>query len=267
MKTTSINQALLLTGVAALSFAFAPVLHAQTSQADSTQNSKAIDSSTDQHSTTTGNPVDQPRTLDRTSSRDTTNSLDMNPSLAPTDSADKSATKEPNVTPKQEVTNQNKSEENSNKTSSEEASAKPTSDKEFILNAAQGGMTEVELGKLAEQKAASADVKQFGSRMVTDHSKADADLKTVAQKEGVTIPANLDAKHQATVSRLSKLSGPAFDRAYVHAMVKDHEKDAAEFRHESASAQDPDVKTFAGNTLKVIESHLSDIKSIQGKLQ
>ena len=128
-------------------------------------------------------------------------------------------------------------------------------------------MTEVELGKLAQQKASSADVKQFGSHMVMDHSKANDELKAVAAKQGITVPEQLDAKHQAVVDRFSHLSGSAFDHAYVHAMVRDHEKDAAEFRQASTGAQDPDVKTFAGNTLTVIESHLSDIKSIQSKMQ
>jgi putative membrane protein len=137
------------------------------------------------------------------------------------------------------------------------------SDKDFLIKAAQGGMTEVELGKLAQEQAASPDVKQFGSRMVADHSKANAELKTVADKKGVTVPTTLDVKHQAMVDRLQHLNGPAFDKAYVKMMVRDHERDAAEFRQAAANAQDPEVKTFADNTLKVIESHLSDIKSIQ----
>ena len=128
-------------------------------------------------------------------------------------------------------------------------------------------MTEVELGKLAQQNGSSADVKQFGSHMVMDHSKANDELKALAAKKGITVPETLDAKHQAMVDRFNHLSGPAFDRAYVHAMVRDHEKDAAEFRAASNKAQDPDVKSFAGTTLKVIESHLSDIKSIQSKMQ
>jgi len=263
MKTSFIHRGLLFAGAATFVLAFSPVLRAQTSPTDQTQNSKTPDSTADQHSATTGNPANQPGTLDKTNSKDTANSLDPNPSLAPTDSADKSATKEPNDTSANQGTTTAASQTETNKTSSD----KVVSDKEFILNAAQGGMTEVELGKLAQEKASSPDVKQFGSRMVADHSKVDSDLKAVAAKEGVTIPGNLDAKHQASVDRLSHLSGSAFDRAYVHVMVRDHEKDAAEFRQASTAAQDADVKTFAGNNLKTIESHLSDIKSIQSKLQ
>jgi putative membrane protein len=207
----------------------------------------------DKNSSTTGSPNVQAPTLDKTNSKDTTTALDKNPSTAPTDSADKSATKDPNSVP-------------SDKAMTASAPHR-TSDKEFLVKAAEGGMTEVELGKLAQEKGSSADVKQFGSHMVMDHSKADAQLKEIAAKKGITVPSTLDAKSQATVDHLSSLSGPAFDKAYVHTMVKDHEKDAAEFRAESTSAQDPDVKTFAGDTLKVIETHLSDIKSIQGKMQ
>ncbi len=128
-------------------------------------------------------------------------------------------------------------------------------------------MTEVELGKLAQQNGSSADVKQFGSHMVMDHSKANSELKAIAEQKGVDVPASLDPKHQAVVDRFQHLSGSAFDEAYVHTMVKDHEKDVAEFREESTQAEDPKLKTFAENTLQVIETHLSDIKSIQSKMK
>jgi len=260
MKTPSIIHVLALVGVATLSLALSPVLSAQTStpnsSTDATQSSKAPDSTADKNSGgSSGSPMEQPSTLNQTSSRNTTNSLDMNPSTAPTDSAEKSATKNPTATTTEQgvTTKSDRSER--------------TSDHEFILTAAQGGMTEVELGKLAQERAASPEVKQFGSHMVMDHSKANDELKTIAEKKGVTLPNALDAKHQASVDRFQHLSGRAFDRAYVKAMVKDHEKDAAEFRQASTTARDPDVKNFAGNTLKVIETHLSDIKSIESNMK
>lgn len=144
---------------------------------------------------------------------------------------------------------------------------KPVSDQQFILTAAQGGMAEVELGKLASQKASSSQVKAFGERMVNDHSKADDQLKGIAQQKGVQLPERLDSHHQAMVDRLSKLNGPAFDKAYVKMMVHDHEKDVSEFKHESEAAQDPQVKTFAGDTLKTIQSHLDEARSLQGQLK
>ncbi len=257
MKTPPINYAWALAGAVAISLACSPIASAQSSNptADTTQNSKTSDSTADQNSSTTGAPGAGTGTLDKTSSRDTTNSLDMNPSMAPTGSANQSGTKNPNpVAPDQT-------------SASTSSRSDKMSDREFMLKAAQGGMTEVELGKLAQEKGSSSDVKEFGSHMVMDHSKANEELKAIAANKGVTLPSALDAKHQAAVDRLQHLSGPAFDRAYVKAMVKDHEKDAAEFRDASDSAQDPDVKNFAGNTLKMIDSHLADIKSIQSKMK
>ncbi len=253
MKTSSTIHALLFASVATVSLATSPLLCAQMATPDPDQGTKAPDSTADKNSATTGSSTTTTPGADKTTSKDTTTSLDKNPSAVNTGSAEKSATKDPTgTTDLGTSTTSNKSTK--------------MSDKEFLLTAAQGGMTEVQLGKLAQEKGSSADVKQFGSHMDMDHSKANAELKTVATKEGVTIPTTLDAKHQAMVDRMSKLSGAAFDRAYVHAMVKDHEKTAAEFRKASTSAQDPDVKNFAASTLPTIENHLSDIKSIQSKL-
>src|SRR5438094_41987 len=97
-----------------------------------------------------------------------------------------------------------------------------SADTRFIRDAAYGGMAEVELGKLAAEKASSEDVKKFGQRMVDDHGKANDELKTIASKQNVTWPSKLDATHKMTYDRLSKLSGRAFDRAYMQAMLKDH---------------------------------------------
>jgi len=129
-------------------------------------------------------------------------------------------------------------------------------DQKFIHEAAIGGMAEVELGKLAEQNASNPEVKSLGQRMVDDHSKANDELKTLAQNKNITLPTELDAKHKALRDRLSKLQGAQFDRAYMQAMVQDHKKDVSEFRHESTSAKDPDVKSFASKTLPTLEEHL-----------
>ena len=110
-----------------------------------------------------------------------------------------------------------------------------------------------------------SEVKQFGQRMVDDHSKANEKLKQVASDEGVTVPDKLSAKDAATKARLEKLSGKAFDRAYMHDMVLDHTKDVSEFRMESKNAKDPAVKNFATETLPTLESHLKDAKSIAPK--
>ena len=133
---------------------------------------------------------------------------------------------------------------------------KPMSDQTFVIGAAKGGLAEVELGKLAQDKAASTEVKNFGKRMVDDHSKANDELQSLAKTKNITLPADLDPKDKAVRDRLSKLSGAAFDRAYMNAMVTDHRKDASEFKRESTSGTDPDVKAFASKTLTTVEEHL-----------
>ena len=130
------------------------------------------------------------------------------------------------------------------------------SDEHFVMDAARGGMVEVELGKLATEKASSADVKKFGQRMVDDHGKANDELKTLAQNKQIMLPASADPKHKAKIDRLSKLAGDAFDRAYMTEMLKDHRKDVAAFKMESTSGKDPDIKAWASKTLPTLEEHL-----------
>lgn len=129
-------------------------------------------------------------------------------------------------------------------------------DHTFIRKAAEGGVAEVELGRLAQQKASSNDVKKFAQRMVDDHGKANDQLKTIAQQKNVTVPTQLTGKEKAAYDRLSKLSGEQFDRAYMRLMVEDHRKDVNEFRHVSQTAKDTDVKQFASSTLPTLEDHL-----------
>jgi putative membrane protein len=129
-------------------------------------------------------------------------------------------------------------------------------DSTFVTKAAQGGMAEVKLGELAKDHGSSDAVKKFGQRMVDDHTKANDDLKEIASKKGITLPSDVDAKDRATYDRLSKLNGAAFDRAYMADMVRDHRTDVSEFRKESQSGSDPDVKAFAGKYLPTLEEHL-----------
>jgi putative membrane protein len=130
------------------------------------------------------------------------------------------------------------------------------SDQMFVTKAAKGGLAEVQLGQLAADKASSDQVKQFGQRMVSDHSKANDELKSLAQKKNITLPTDLDPQDKATHDRLSKLSGAAFDRAYMQHMLADHRKDVNEFKRESTAGKDPDVKAWAEKTLPTLEEHL-----------
>jgi putative membrane protein len=129
-------------------------------------------------------------------------------------------------------------------------------DSSFATKAAQGGIAEVELGKLATEHASNDSVKRFAQQMVDDHTKANDELKTLAAGKGMNLPATMDSKSQATKNRLSKLQGAAFDRAYMADMVSDHKKDVAEFQKEADSGSDSDMKAFASKTLPTLRQHL-----------
>jgi putative membrane protein len=144
---------------------------------------------------------------------------------------------------------------------SEKASA---SDTAFMMKAADGGMTEVELGKVAEKNGQKDDVKTFGNHMVKDHGKANDDLKSVAGKMKVTLPEKVSAKHQAKIDQMSKMSGDAFDTAYVKGMVEDHEKTVADFEKASGTVKNADLKKFIDDTLPVIKEHLEMARKMQG---
>jgi putative membrane protein len=129
-------------------------------------------------------------------------------------------------------------------------------DRGFVEKAAMGGMAEVELGNLAQQKASSAEVKQFAARMVEDHGKANDELKQLASSKGIPLPTALDRKHRSDMDRLGKLSGAEFDRAYMSHMLDDHKKDVAEFKKQATSGKDSDLKAFASKSVPVLEQHL-----------
>jgi len=135
-------------------------------------------------------------------------------------------------------------------------------DTHFAKEAAQGGMAEVKLGQLAEDKGYSDSVKSFGKRMVDDHSKAGDKLKEVASRENITLPTDISAKDQATYDGLSKLNGAAFDRAYARDMVKDHEADVAAFQKEANAGRDDSLKSFASETLPTLQDHLKQAKEM-----
>jgi len=140
-------------------------------------------------------------------------------------------------------------------TASTGASSLSEKDKTFMKKAAKGGTMEVAMGQVAEQKAQSEDVKSFGKRMVTDHGKANDELKSIASKKGVQLPSK---EHNTKWTS---------DKAYMDMMVKDHEKDLAEFKEEASGGSDPDLKKFADDTAKMVQEHLDLAKETQGKLK
>lgn len=145
-------------------------------------------------------------------------------------------------------------------------SAMEKNDKSFVKSAATGGMMEVELGQLATKNAASQEVKDFGQRMVTDHGKANDELKSLAASKNIKLPEKMYAKQQEKIDKMTKLTGQEFDKKYMAAMVKDHEKDVKKFQKASQEAKDPDLKAWAAKTLPTLEKHLQMAKDLAKKV-
>jgi putative membrane protein len=142
-------------------------------------------------------------------------------------------------------------------------------DKHFMKDAMEGDMAEIQLAKLAQQKASSDQVKQFAQRMIDDHTKLDAQMKPMAQQFGVEAPADLSSKHKSVQSKLQGLSGNQFDQEYIKAMVNDHREDDQAFLREQTTAKDPTLKSAVTQAEPIIADHLrmaQDIeKSMKGK--
>jgi len=128
-------------------------------------------------------------------------------------------------------------------------------DRQFVKEAADGSAMEVELGKLAQEKGSSEAVKEFGKRMVQDHTKAGEDLKQAAAKANMPASLELSRKAKKAQEKLSKLSGPDFDRAYAKLMLSDHKDDVKAFERESKSGAAPAIKEFATRTLPTLQEY------------
>lgn len=129
-------------------------------------------------------------------------------------------------------------------------------DAQFVANASSGATAEVRLGELAQERGSNQTVKDFGKRMVADHTEANKKLQMVAGKEQMNITNDLNEEDRATYSKLFHLSGPAFDRAYAADMVRDHRKDIADFEKEAKYGKDPAVREYAQQTLPTLKEHL-----------
>jgi putative membrane protein len=150
----------------------------------------------------------------------------------------------------------------------------------FINELTIAGMTEVQLGKMAMERAASPEVKAFGQLMVADHSKAGDELKQVASQLKIQPPAQLDQKHQDLADRLAKLSGAEFDREYMAAMVKGHEEVLSKVKAQAGPSRPTDtavgttggaegaraLTAWAAKAQPVVEQHLQRARDIQQKV-
>ncbi|WP_347157432.1 DUF4142 domain-containing protein [Pontibacter chitinilyticus] len=133
---------------------------------------------------------------------------------------------------------------------------------DFMTKAASGGMMEVQLGQLAQQKAQSQDVKDFGQMMVDDHTKANQKLKDLAAQKNITLPDSMAPEQMDHVKELRDKTGAEFDKAYMSLMVDDHQEDIDLFQNAAQNLEDPDVKAFASSTVPVLQKHLDRAKEV-----
>jgi len=136
-------------------------------------------------------------------------------------------------------------------------------DRGFVMKAAMGGMMEVQAANIILKNSTNDRVKNFASMMVRDHSNANNELKSLASAKGLTIPEDsLNAKNKAHMDAMEKMQGKALDKHYIDMMLNDHKKDVAEFEKESTSANDADLKNWAGKTLPTLKMHLDSVQAI-----
>lgn len=140
-------------------------------------------------------------------------------------------------------------------------------DKHFITKAAEGSMEEIALATTVSQKATIPEVKSFADRMVSDHTKASDELKSLAAKKGVTLPSEMDKSQQSEQDKLAKLTGKKVDKEYATYAVKDHEKDLKEFQKAAKDSKDPDIKAWAAKMVPILEDHLETAKQLEPKVK
>lgn len=139
----------------------------------------------------------------------------------------------------------------------------PPVDRNFVVNAAQSNLSEIDMGNLALQKATNADVKAFAQNMVTMHTNAQNQLKTLGTTKNITIPDQLDEEHKAIRDRLNGLSGVEFDKAYINTQITGHQKTSAMMQTEIDNGQDNELKSYATVSKPVVDQHLTQAQEIK----
>jgi len=153
------------------------------------------------------------------------------------------------------------------KTTTASTTTGDSSSVKFANKAGMGGMAEIQLSKLAQQKSTNKKIKDFADMMVTDHTKAADTLSAIAKAKNITLPASLDADHQKKYDDLSKMSGADFDKGYVKIMVSDHQDAVNLFQDEAKNGTDPQLKAFAGKVEPIIQMHLDAINKINSGMK
>lgn len=142
-----------------------------------------------------------------------------------------------------------------------------SSDAQFATKAAVGGMAEVEFAKVALDKTSNAKIKDFANMMITDHGKANEELMAIAKMKNITLPGALDEDHLKKLNELNQKTGTDFDKAYVSAMVDGHKSTLKLMQDQASSGNDPDLKSFAGKTAPIVQTHLDMINKIHDSLK
>jgi putative membrane protein len=137
-------------------------------------------------------------------------------------------------------------------------------EQQFVKKAAAGGLAEVKLSELANDRASDPKVKDFATQMVTDHTQANGELKPIAESNKIPVPTKLTGEHEVAYKHLEKLSGAKFDAAYIRIMVSDHDKTVSAFEQASSNLKDPALKAFVDKTLPVLRQHKEHIHEIAG---
>lgn len=135
-------------------------------------------------------------------------------------------------------------------------------DRQFARDAAIAGLSNVELGKLAAEKASSEEIRQFGKQLSEDQTKNNDRLKEVASQQKIPIPDALDSKHQSAIDKIAKLSGPEFDKAFLKEQLKEQEAQVRDFSDEAQRGTDPNFKTFAAGALPNLQQQLDAAKGL-----
>jgi putative membrane protein len=132
-------------------------------------------------------------------------------------------------------------------------------DKAFVAKVSQGGMFEVELAKVAETKATTQDLRDQANTEEHDHTLVGNKLKSIMEANGLEFPTALNAEFQARLDKISALSGAAFDASYLKTMEEIHHIDGAAFKQESTGGSNPDLKSFAAETYRIVLRHLGEL--------
>jgi putative membrane protein len=136
-------------------------------------------------------------------------------------------------------------------------------EKDFLMDAAKDGMLEVQLGKLASQKASSKEVKEFGQMMMSDHSQANEKIKQLASTNNIMLPDSLDDDDKDELRDMAKLSGTEFDKKFMNRMVKDHKEDVSDFEDMAEKAENPEIRNMAQQTLPTLREHYTKAQQLE----